>query len=577
MTQEPAASLSEQTRLAARRFDEAVEFHRRGRLEQAEKLYRLILEQQPDHFGSLHLLGVIHAQRGDHAQALRHIDAAIAINRNDADAHNNRGIALKELHRLLEALASCDQALAVNPRHVNAWVNRGNVLLELKRLPEALHSFDRAIALDPSHANAFHNRGNALVDLENLDDALKSYDRAVQLDPHVAEYFNGRGTVLKDLGRLPEALANYDRCLALNPQHSDARNNRGVVLMESGHLDDALASYDRAIALNPHYDEAYNNRGMAKLLLGRFAEGWSDYEHRWAAKTFLGERSHVDAPQWRGEDLDGRRILIFGEQGLGDTIQFVRYLPLLAERGAKVTLLVRESLLRLLQPLTSSADLVSHVERSAPFDFQCAIMSLPSAFETAEDTIPCRVPYLAAEPYLAGCWKLRIGPDGFKIGVVWHAKSSRTAEVRRHGFQRSFPLAELAPLARMPGVRLISLQKHDGLDQLLTLPAGMKVETFSEDFDSGPDAFVDSAAIMESLDLLLTADTSMAHLAGALARPAWVLLKYVPDWRWQLHRDDSPWYPTLRLFRQDADGDWASAVAKAVNALHRIIHGTALS
>jgi hypothetical protein len=229
--------------------------------------------------------------------------------------------------------------------------------------------------------------------------------------------------------------------------------------------------------------------------------------------------------------------------------------------------------LRLLQPLKSNAELVSHVEKRTRFDFQCALMSLPHGFRTTEATIPAHVPYLQPERYLAECWKLRIGPEGFKIGVVWHAKSSTTAEVRRHGLRRSFPLAELVPLGRLPGVRLISLQKHDGLDQLHTLPPGMRVESFRGDFDSGPDAFVDSAAIMESLDLLLTADTSMAHLAGALGRPAWVLLKYVPDWRWQLHRDDSPWYPSLRLFRQDADGDWTSAIAKAASALRIDIQG----
>jgi hypothetical protein len=262
---------------------------------------------------------------------------------------------------------------------------------------------------------------------------------------------------------------------------------------------------------------------------------------------------------------------VFAEQGLGDTIQFVRYLPLLAERGAKVTLLVREGLLRLLQPLRSNAELVSHVEKDAYFDFKCALMSLPHAFKTTEDTIPCRMPYLKPEHYLADLWNLRIGPTGFKIGIVWHAKSSMTAEVRRHGLKRSFPLAELAPLGRLPGVRLISLQKHDGLDQLPTMPAGMTVETFSEDFDSGTDAFVDSAAAMQSLDLIVCADTSIAHLAGALGRPAWVLLKYVPDWRWQIARDDSPWYPSLRLFRQETDGDWKSAIAKATSALRGVL------
>ena len=574
MTQEPASLPSDRARIAAQWFNDALGFHQRGMLDQAEKHYRLILERDAQHFGSLHLLGVIHAQRGEHETALRHIDAALRINPNDPDALNNRGIALKELRRLPEALAAYEQALVLNSRHADAWVNRGNVLWELKRTEEALASFDRAIALDPAHARAFHNRGNALVDLERLDAALASYTRAIQLDPNIAECFNSRGTTLKDLGRLQEAIPNYDRCIRLDPKHSDAYNNRGVVLMELGRLDEALSSYDRAIALNPRYDEAYNNRGMARLLLGRFAEGWADYEHRWGAKTFLGQRPNVDAPAWNGEDPNGRRILVFAEQGLGDTIQFARYLPLLAERGAKVSFLVRESMLRLLQPLRFCAELVSRVEPDAAFDFQCALMSLPHVFRTAADTIPCRVPYLHPEADLVERWKQHIGPDGFRIGVVWRAKSSSTAEVRRHGLRRSFPLAELAPLSRIPGARFISLQKHEGLDQLLTLPDSMRVETLGDEFDGEGDAFIDSAAVMKNLDLVITADTSIAHLAGALGRRAWVLLRYVPDWRWLLHRDDSPWYPSLRLFRQTTEGDWKSAIAQAADALKPLIKGS---
>ena len=572
MTKEPTIVANSKV-LAERWYNEATEFHRRGRLNEAEKLYRLVLDREPEHFGSLHLLGVVHAQRGAHEAALRYLDAALAINGNHPDALNNRGIALKELKRVPEALAAYERAIALDPDNVNALVNLGNVLVELKRPEEALQFFNRAVALAPEHAHAFHNRGHALVDLERLEEALACYNRAIQLNPNVAEYFNSRGTTVKDLGSLHDALVNYDRCLALDPQHGDALNNRGVVLMELGRLDDALASYDRAIALNPQYDEPYNNRGMAKLLLGRFAESWADYEHRWKSKTFLGalERPNVGARWWSGEDLDGRRILVFAEQGLGDIIQFARYLPLLAERGAKVTFLVRPTMFRVLDALRSSGELVSHIEPGTSFDFQCALMSLPGGFSTCAETIPCHVPYLQPEPELVERWKHQIGASGFRIGIAWHAKSGTIPAVRQHGLKRSFPLAELAPLARIPGVRLISLQKQDGVDELFTLPADMRVETLGDGFDNAGDAFIDTAAVMQNLDLIVTADTSIAHLAGALGRPAWVLLKYVPDWRWLLDRDDSPWYPTLRLFRQDADGDWASAIAKAVDVLRGVM------
>jgi tetratricopeptide (TPR) repeat protein len=568
MKRDSSASPSEQ---AFQAFNEAIGFHQRGRLDEAEKFYRQVLRQQPDHFGSLHLLGVIYAQRGDHAAALRQIDAALRINRYDADALNNRGIALKELKRLDEALASYDQALQLNPGHADAFINRGVALLGLKRLDEALLSFDRAIALKPGHADAFNNRGNVLMDLQRLDEALASYDRAIALKSNDAEFFNNRGNALKDLNRLDEALASYGQAIALNPRHVDAYNNRGVALMELKRLDEALASYDRAIALRPDYAEAFNNRGMARLLTGRYREGWADHEWRWKAKTYSGVRPKLDAPVWQGEDVDGRRILVFGEQGLGDVIQFVRYLPLLAQRGAKVTLLVRENLIRLLRPLSSKIEIVGSLKKHDSFDFQCALMSLPWPFGTDLNSIPNQVPYLEPEEDRVERWKQFIGEHGFKIGIAWQAKIGSTPAVRMHGLRRSFPLAELIPLSRLPGVRLISLQKHHGLDQLTNLPAGATVEILGDDFDGGPDAFIDTAAAMSNLDLIITPDTSIAHLAGALGRPTWVALSYVPDWRWLLNRDDSLWYPTVRLFRQGSDGDWKSAISKIEQALRALV------
>jgi hypothetical protein len=341
--------------------------------------------------------------------------------------------------------------------------------------------------------------------------------------------------------------------------------------MERKRLEDALTSFDRAVALKSDYADAYNNRGMARLLAGRYREGWADHEWRWQAKIFSGERPQIHAPAWKGEDINGRRILVFSEQGLGDVIQFVRYLPLLAERGARVTLLTRANLIRLLRPLSSKIEIVSSIEKQHSFDFQCALMSLPQRFGTDLASIPNRVPYLEPEQDRVERWKQFIGAAGFRIGVAWQAKIGSSTAVRVHGQRRSFPLADLAPLGRLPGVRLISLQKHHGLDQLMNLPDGMTVETLGDDFDSGPDAFMDTAAAMSNLDLIITADTSIAHLAGALERPAWVVLKYVPDWRWLLDRDDSPWYPTLRLFRQDSDGDWKRAIAKMERELRALL------
>src|SRR5262249_2844689 len=308
----------------------------------------------------------------------------------------------------------------------------------------------------------------------------------------------------------------------------------------------------------PDFAEALKNRGMCRLLAGQYKDGWADYEWRWKAKEFQSKHPDIAAPVWQGEDVAGRNIAVFSEQGLGDIIQFVRYLPELARRHAKVTFFVNVKLIRLFKDLPIELRAFNTSHPGETFDFQCALMSLPLRFGTDVASIPNRTPYLRAERNLATKWKAHIGDSGFRIGIVWQGKAD---------WGRAIPLAEFLPLSRVPGVRLISLQKHHGLDQLAGLPADAGIELLGEDFDAGPDAFVDTAAVMENLDLIITTDTSIAHLAGALGRPVWVALKRVPDWRWMLDRQDSPWYPTMRLFRQQRDGEWKHVFANIQECL----------
>jgi len=295
---------------------------------------------------------------------------------------------------------------------------------------------------------------------------------------------------------------------------------------------------------------------MLRLLIGRFGDGWADHEWRWQANNLPKPAKIIGRP-WRGEDLRGRSIAVYSEQGLGDVIQFVRYLPLLIERGAVVSLFVPENLIRLLRPFSPPVTISASTDDRVSFDFQCALMSLPLWFRTDLSSIPNAIPYLTAENDLVARWNQKLGSHGFKIGIAWQGKPGGPIDQGR-----SIPLAEFAPLAKIAGVRLISLQKTHGLDQLKRLPADTNIETFGEEFDSGSDAFVDTAAVMRNLDLIITSDTSIAHLAGALGRPTWIALKQVPDWRWLLERDDSPWYPTVRLFRQQTAGDWKSVFTK---------------
>jgi tetratricopeptide (TPR) repeat protein len=561
------------------------------RLDEALASYDRALALKPDHAGALYSRGTVLRGLKRSGEALASYDRVLALKPDFAEAFNNRGNALRDLKRLDEALVSYDRALALKPDHAGALYNRGNALQDLKRFDEALASYDQAIALRPGHAEAFNNRGNALKELKRLDEALASYDQAIALKPGYADAFNSRGNTLKELWRLDDALASYDQAIALNPGHAEAFNNRGCALHELKRLEEALGSYDRAIALRPGYAEAINNRGsalhelkrlgealasfeqaialkpgfanaflnrgIARLLDGRIREGYADYEWRWKATGIPRKPPAIDGRTWQGENLAGARIAIYAEQGLGDAIQFARYLPLLVQRGAKVTFLAPAKLVRLLQPLSPEIEVVSSIEARGPFDFQCALMSLPFRFGTELSSIPNQVPYLSAEKDRVAKWTKQLGGHGFKIGIAWQGNPNRMIDRGR-----SIPLAEFVPLLRLPGLRAISLQKNHGLDQLASLPAGVNLEILGDEFDRGPDAFLDSAAVMANLDLIVTSDTSIAHLAGALGRPTWVALKYVPDWRWLLDREDCPWYPTMHLFRQQTDGDWKSVFSK---------------
>jgi tetratricopeptide (TPR) repeat protein len=498
-------------------------------------------------------------------EALASYDRAIALKPDFADAFNNRGALLRELKRLDEALINCDRAIALKPDFADAFNNRGLVLGEMRRSDESLASYDRAIALKPDHADALNNRGNTLKDLNRLDEALASYDKTVALKPDYAEAVNNRGVVFQELRRFNEALASYDNAIALKPDYAEAINNRGVALHKLKKFDEALASFDKAVALKADYADGYRNRAFCRLLLGRYKEGWADYEGRWEATDFPSERPATKLRTWQGEDLSGRHLLVFAEQGLGDTVQFVRYLSLLAERQCKITFLAPAKLARLLRLSIQPVEIVSTLNDVRGIDFQVALMSLPHLFNTELSSIPNKVPYLRAEEELEAHWQSRIGTDGFKIGIAWQGNPQGKIDEGR-----SIPLKEFVPLSRLSGVRLISLQKHVGLDQLASLPNDIEIESLGDAFDDGPDAFIDTAAVMNSLDLIITSDTAIAHLAGALSRPTWVALKHVPDWRWLLDCADSPWYPTLRLFRQPQRDDWSSVFVKIERELRSL-------
>ena len=519
---------------------------------------------RPDFAEAFSVRGNILQELGRLAEALANCDKAIALRPDSAILHYNRSLTLHGCDRLEEALAGYERAIALKPDYAAAFNKRGMVLWLLGRHGEAFASFDKAIALKPDLADAYYNRGLALQEFGRPREAVESYDRAVALAPGFVDALNNRGNALQILGNFEEALESYNKTVALKPDFAEAHYNRGIALLELKRPEDALASYERAIALKPDYPEALFSRGGCKLALGRVEKSaWIDYENRWRLKDYPAPGAGIEAPHWTGENLAGRSILVYAEQGLGDIIQFSRLVPLLAHEAAEVSFLVPGKLHRLLSGLPGNIRLCKSLEGSR-FDFQCDLQSLPRGLGLGLADIPLSIPYLAVDPERSLRWRNVIGSDGFKIGIAWQGALWHKG-VAIVG--RAVPLREFHPLAQIPGIRLISVQKNEGVEQLADLPFGMHVETLGEDFDAGPDAFADTAAAMQHLDLIITCDTSIAHLAGALGRPTWIALKHVPEWRWMLDRSDSPWYPSARLFRQKIRGEWSTVVGDMVKEL----------
>ena len=534
----------------------------RGQAQEAARAFEQALRLKPNHPVVLFNYGNVLSTLQRPQDALESYDKALAISPDFPDALAGRGAALNSLGRFQEGLNSLDRALVPNPANVLAQYNRGVALDGLERFDQAVTAYDATIALAPNLADAWNNRGVALSKLQRFSESLESYDRALSINPGRADMHVNRGCALGEIKRFAQALASHDKALSLDPSSADAWYNRGVALAELKRIEDAVLSYRQCLALEPDYLKAAYNLGLCLLQLGRFEEGMRLYEKR--PPVWL---HHYPQRYWSGEeDINGKTLLVRAEQGLGDVIQFSRYLALLQDKRAKIILAAPDRLIRLLKSLPWGVDVISDNGPVPDFDYQVSEMSLPFVFRTVLETIPAGIPYLAAEPELVGKWKERIGGGGFKIGIAWQTSTSGAAT------GKSFPLRQYAGLAKIPGVRLISLHRHDEAGSMDDLPEG--VEQLGADFDGGADAFIDSAAAMQCLDLVIAPDTAIAHLAGALGRPVWLALKYVAEWRWLLDRSDSPWYPTMRLFRQPASGDWDGLFAEMQTELSALVAGT---
>ena len=516
---------------------DAVRLHQAGRLEEAAVRYARVLAARPRHPDALHLSGLVRHQQGDQRAARRLVAEAIAAAPTVAAYRVSLVAILLALGEKADALTAAERAVALAPQQGEARLALGNAHLACGHVDAAIGAYEAALAAQPESAEALNNLGSALHRAGRLDDAGKALRKAIALRPDHAGQLANLGLVMKDQGRFADAAATYDRALAADPKHPTARANRATLLLQQGH----------------------------------FAEGWAEYEWRWRAPGFTTSPRAFPSPAWDGGDPAGRTLLLHAEQGLGSAIQFVRYAPIVAGRGARVVVESQPPLVRLFRRSLAGeggpvARVVARGDPLPPFAAHAPLMSLPHLCRTTLASVPAAVPYLRADPAAVAFWRDRLaayaGAAGaIRVGLAWAGNSA-------HGndHNRSLPPAAaaalLAPLLATPGVRFVSLQVGDTAATTAALASAGLIDPTGE-----IDDFADTAALIAALDLVVSVDTAVGHLAGALARPVWLLVPAIPEWRWLIDRDDSPWYPTLRLFRQPVPGDWASVIARVASCL----------
>ncbi len=569
-------------------------FREQGKLEEAIICYKEAIKLNPINADLYCNLGNTFKEHGNLGESVECYRKASELDQNNTEFHCNLGAALQESGALEEAILSYKEAVKLDPGYSMAFSNLGSALQESGKPEEAITSFERAIALNPDYAEAHNNLGTSLLEQGKLEDAITCHKRAIELNPDCAEAHNNLGTALMKQGNHENAITSYKRALLLKPEYAEAHNNLGTALMAQNRFDAAIISHKKAIELKPDYAEAYNNLGtvhdgtgkpeeaignymqaielkpdyaqahlnlsFALLLTKNLKQGLQEYEWRLRLKRRTPETNQK--PIWDGSSLNGKSILVYTEQGVGDSIQFVRYLTMIKAQGGNVIFECHNSLLRLLK---NCAGIDSIIERSSDivpgvqFDFHIPLLSLPGLFGTDLDSIPQNLSYIKPDPVLVSQWRSKLDHDNnFKIGIVW---AGNPEHINDHN--RSCSLNDFAVLTSIQGLTFYSLQKGLTSAEADNHPKGIKIVNLDNELND----FADTAAAIDNLDLVITVDTAVAHLAGAIGKPVWTLLPFVPDWRWMLDRDDSPWYPSMRLFRQTQLNDWAGVFDQVKTAL----------
>ena len=496
---------------------------------------REVLHSDPDDAAALHLSGAIAYKQGRYEEAIELIQEALARNRRVPQFHNTFGAVLRAMGKFEEAIVA----------------------------------YEQAVSLDAEYTQAYHNMGNILLLQGRYAAAIEKYERVISLEPDFAEAYNSIAIALQYQGEYAAAIEKCNQAMSLKTDYPEAHNTIASILTKVGRCTEAIESYRRALRLKPDYAEAHSNLGMALLLTGRFEEGWNEYGWRLRTeKAAYPHRHHV--PCWDGSPFEGKRLLVHYEQGFGDNIQFIRYLPMVKRRGGTVICEMPAPLIGLFRGFAGIDELIpASAERvfATEFDLYVPLLELPRIFKTTLDTIPGGVPYLYADPAKARHWRQRLASRAFKVGIIWAGKPAHPEDRTRSCHLRNF-----LRLSKIPGLALFGLQKGDAAGQAEDLAGEMAMTNLGGELND----FTDTAAVIENLDLVVSVDTSVLHLAGAMGRPAWAVLPFSPDWRWMLDRPDNPWYPTMRLFRQRSYGDWEDVFRRVSQELQMLVAGQGL-
>ena len=537
----------------SRLFEQAIQHHQVGQLEQAKRKYQEILDTNPQHADSSHLLGLVEYQYGNYVKAIEHIQQAVLISPEQPVFLNNLGNVLKEIGELDRSVQAYQQALEVAPDDAEIHNNMGVTLKEMGELDRSVQAYQQALEINPQYAEAHNNLGNVLKEMDRLDESLHAYQQALKINPQFVEGYYNIGVFFQEQRKVKESAQAYQKAIQIQPDYVEAHINLGVVLREQVRLKESIQAHQKAIQIQPDYEEAHINLAITFLLQGQLTAGWKEFEWRRSRKR------DFKRPLWDGTPLNGKSILIYAEQGFGDTIQFVRYIDLLPDANTIIIVVCQPELKTLFKSINRIDTLVTKGEDIPDSDVHVPLLSLPYMFNTTLDTIPARIPYLYLNPEADSVFHLDDSHD-LKIGIVWAGRPTHANDNNR-----SIDLKWFKCLLDIRNCEFFSLQVGERREDIKQHGCHHTIKDLGEQFTD----FHHTASAILQLDLVISVDTAVAHLAGALGKAVWTLLPFVPDWRWMLDRSDSPWYPSMTLFRQKETGDWRPVFEQLRLALTR--------